>query len=225
MPCAARCVAFTATVLLAMVFTVAQIGCGTIGFGGRGQNQLQSADTGTTLSPRLTTMVYAEPAGYDELPDRHNEQIVDIYLTDLSRQVLTAFATSPSDASLPAEFQIVHLHMFVRPHAGRTPIEPTSINAAVRYLIAADGRAGLYAGGGFVLPGGEPDGNDFRGKMTRGAVRLVAKGTGFVDQLGAADAQLGFDAEFNPGVAAGARAVLESMLTQTTPISSENASD
>ena len=83
-----------------------------------------------------------------------------------------------------ASGQILHVHMFLKPRPGRTPIERTACSATVRYVVLAEGRAGVYAGGGFLFPGGTPDGGRFSGVLPEATLALDGKTEGFRDALG-----------------------------------------
>lgn len=48
--------------------------------------------------------------------------------------------------------QYLHLHMFWKPWPGKTPDNPTSIDATVRYAIVTDDGAAVYEGTAYVYP-------------------------------------------------------------------------
>jgi hypothetical protein len=82
--------------------------------------------------------------------------------------------------------------MFVKPRPGSTPIADTACTSTVRYIVLADGRVGVYGGGGFLFPKGKTDGSTFSGSMDDATVRLVASGPGFIDRIGAGVLDVGF---------------------------------
>lgn len=107
---------------------------------------------------------------------------VDFYLSDLPAQ---AFA---DDADL-SQFSgsLVHVHMFLAPRAGSTPIAFTASTATVRQVIFSAGQVGMYSGGGFLLPSGKAGDDVFGGTLRDASLRLTARSPGFVDRLGPAD--------------------------------------
>lgn len=150
------------------------------GRGGASGYRLTSFSTRATLAPSLSS-------GWFQAAD---ENTADIYLTDLPPQTLT----SP-EALAGATGNIVHIRMLLRPKAGRTPIEPTALTAAVVHIVLAGGEIGVYHGGGFMSPAGSTAARTFGGSIVGGTVHLGAATTGFVDRLGASDLTTGFRAE------------------------------
>lgn len=150
-------------------------GCGT-----RASVTLTSPLTGATLRPTLTTRTY-----------RHaDENTVDIYLSDLTPEELGApFDSDPSARPIG---QIVHIHMFIRPSPGKTPIEPQASNCTIRHLILAPGATGLYGGGGFLLPSGSAASGTFAGSISAGTLRLQGASPQFNDALGPTEVRASF---------------------------------
>lgn len=121
----------------------------------------------------------------------------DIYMTDLSREEL-----DPATDFRDVEGQIVHLHMFIAPRAGKTPIDQTACSVTVRHAIIANGAIGVYGGGGFFLPSGKAGQKRFGGDVRDATMRLVGSTGGFVDRLGAAQFQGSIRAERDDALAA-----------------------
>lgn len=113
----------------------------------------------------------------------------DIYLTDLGPAEL-----DPGTDLSAVEGRIVHLHMFVVPLAGATPIDPEACSVTVRHIVLARGSIGVYAGGGFLLPGGRPGDAEFGGRIRGGTLRLAGHTKNFVDRLGASTMDAAFTA-------------------------------
>jgi hypothetical protein len=123
------------------------------------------------LAPRLITRAYAF----------EDENAVDIYLSDLAPEQLAV----PWDNAGQPVGQIIHIHMFIRPQPGRTPIEPDALNATIRHtILAPDGAIGVYAGGGFLLPATRAGSGEFVGTIASGTLRLDAATPNFMDALG-----------------------------------------
>jgi hypothetical protein len=114
----------------------------------------------------------------------------DVYLSDIPSERLL----DPNDSLADAAGSIVHIHMFLVPEAGSTPIDPTACNATVRQVVLAGPRGpegklpavGVYGGGGFVLPGDDPGARSFSGDLFDATLKLTHATPGFVDRLGAA---------------------------------------
>ena len=139
---------------------------------------LSATDSQARLAPAYTSAAYTFT----------DENTVDIYVSDLSPDELSqAWATPTTDQPGRPVGQITHIHMFLRPQAGRTPIDPNASNATIRHLILApEGATGLYAGGGFLLPGSTAASGTFKGSIKSGTLALDAASPNFTDALGAA---------------------------------------
>jgi len=136
---------------------------------------------------------------------------------------LTAFATDipPAAWSQPIgalEGSVVVVERFFAPTPGRTPMEASSSNGSVRWLVLARGAVGVYEGGAMV----DSAGGLFRDAPTlrlRGAtLRLGAASEGFVDALGPSEASGAFTANDDPHGAAALRALAERALAATRPL-------
>jgi len=166
--------------LLCLLAIPALTGCGT-----HARVRLTSPLTGATLSPRLTTRAYSYA----------DENTVDIYLSDLTPEEL-GLPIDPDPAKRPVG-QIVHIHMFIRPSPGKTPIEPQASNCSIRHLILAPGATGLYGGGGFLLPSSSASSGTFGGTISAGTLRLQAASPTFNDALGPTGVRASFKVKEN----------------------------
>lgn len=119
-----------------------------------------------------------------------DKNTADIYLSDIPTERLL----DPADALADAVGSVVHIHMFLTPVAGSTPIDATACNATVRQVVLAGplGAAGdrpalgVYGGGGFLLPDDTPGARSFSGSLFDATLKLTHATPGFVDRLGAA---------------------------------------
>jgi len=168
------------TLILTLLALPALTGCGSYA-----RIKLTSPLTGATLSPNLTTRVYSYA----------DENTVDIYLSDLTPEQL-GLPIDPDPANRPVG-QIVHIHMFIRPSPGKTPIEPQASNCSIRHLILAPGATGLYGGGGFLLPSGSASSGTFGGSISAGTLRLQAASPSFNDALGPTGVRASFKVKEN----------------------------
>jgi len=105
----------------------------------------------------------------------------NIYLTDLP-----APALDPGTPLEGVSGRIVHLHMFLLPEAGSTPIESSACSISVRHIVIAGGQIGVYAGGGFFKPDSLTRSDDLRGRIRGATLRLTASTSNFADRLGPA---------------------------------------
>jgi hypothetical protein len=165
--------------------------------------RLTSIQTRDTLAPTLTH-------GWFHAAD---ENSADLYLTDLPPQTLTSL-----DALSTATGNIVHVRMLVHPRAGRTPIEPTALSAAVVHVVLAGGQIGVYEGGGFFQPSGHATERTFGGSIVGGTMHQGAATPGFSDRLGASQLSAGVRAERDPERLNDIRGALAWALTVTPRI-------
>ncbi len=168
--------------VLACVLTMVTLGgCGTPGMA------LRSAQGRGTLDPDFTTRCYIptdDKAG------------ADVYLTDLPPELWRL------DSDLAGiSGTIVHVHLFLRPRAGKTPQVETASNLNIRYVVIGRGAVGAYAGGGFLLPSGTPGDETFGGRIDRASLRLARASEGFKDLLGPCELSGRFRAERNEAAA------------------------
>jgi hypothetical protein len=80
--------------------------------------------------------------------------------------------------------RFLHIEVLWRPKAGRTPVEPSSTNLSIRFVVVSNGEVGVYIGGGFAwIDGGKPADEAIGLDITGASVSLVDKTPGFVDLL------------------------------------------
>jgi hypothetical protein len=131
-----------------------------------------SLDGAALFRPALPTAVFRST-------DRNT---ADIYLTDLPADRLAAARTTDDLRDLAGV--IVHVRLFLVPSAGRTPIDATACNAAVRQTVLAKGPVGIYGGGGYLSVGDDPRGETFSGTIRDASLRLLRASPDFADRLG-----------------------------------------
>jgi hypothetical protein len=153
-------------------------------------------------------------------------QSADLYLTDLP--VDAVLRLSEGDASVLSEpdvvGSIVHIHLFLLPRAGRTPIDFNANNVTITHLVFAgvdeqgEPVIGQYGGGGFLLPNafrGELEDNRFDGVMRRATMAYLRGTASFADRLDGAEASgsLSFvrDEPYADALAAAVRRVVNAM--------------
>ncbi len=162
-------------------------------------------DTGT-VKPEFQVRTYVP----------RDKNTADVYLSDIPTERLL----DPNDTLADAVGSIVHIHIFLVPVAGSTPIDPTACNATVRQVLLAGPRGpegklpaiGVYGGGGFLLPDESPGSRSFSGDLFDATLKLTHATPGFVDRLGAARMSGDFAARRDDGLSAGIAARLDALI-------------
>lgn len=80
--------------------------------------------------------------------------------------------------------QIVHIKMFWRPRAGKTPFDPTATNTTVRYVLMDGDQVAIYGGGGLMRPHELPGDDRWSATMLNATLRLMDQTKGFDAGLG-----------------------------------------
>ncbi len=208
-PAFARAATRAAAVLLASVAALSQSGCRALGtdeianfFTPTSALTTRSINTGVYIAPEYPVAVYIAADDFT----------ADVYLTDIPLSRLADDADTLADA----RGTIVHVHVFLVPWAGKTPVADSAVNCAVRQIVVAGGQFGLYSGGGFVLTD-EPGGSTYSADIRQADLRLAATSPGFVDKLGPALIEGGFSATSDikaSRLIAGRMAAIEANLAQ-----------
>jgi hypothetical protein len=144
--------------------------CSVGGCGARGTVRIESKISEAVLAPTPRLFAF-RPSG---------ESGADLLITDLTREQLDPGI--PLDA---LEGNITHIHMFLYPRAGMTPIENTASTTTIRHVVLSRGAVGVYGGGGFLSPKGGTDDRFFGGRMREAPVVLTEATPDFHDPLGA----------------------------------------
>ena len=201
--------AFATTLLLVAPLTLSLSACNAIrGGGGSGGSSTITSDVNAKVfKSSFSTKAYTF----------HDDNTADIYLTDLSDADLTAFFAVDADWS-SISGTILHIHLFLDPKPGKTPIEHTAATASIRYAIIANGEIGVYDGAGFMLPGSKPGKASISGTIRSAPLRLTRSTPRFNDVFDAAKIQIEFDAKQQDQNAAELRARLDAMASKTMPV-------
>ncbi len=80
--------------------------------------------------------------------------------------------------------QVVHIKMFWRPRAGRTPFDPTATNTTVRYVLFDGDQVALFGGGGLLRPHDLPGDEKWAGTLYNATLRLLDQTDDFDAGLG-----------------------------------------
>lgn len=197
-----------AVVSLILVSAAALSGCsGFKGGGSGGSATLASEISEVMLQSTLPTRAYTY----------QDKNTADIYLTDLSQEQLTNFFENDADWS-SFTGSLVHIHLFLTPKPGRTPIEPTAANATVRYIVLAEGEIGVYDGAGFILPGKKIGKDSLSGSLMGAPAKLTRRTANFHDPLPATRLDLSFSARRNSPLADELRARVNALSSATDPV-------
>lgn len=149
-------------------------GCACLMSGCAGTTSLTVESERSALTPTIQTAVY----GFTD------SNTADIYLSDLPPEDLVARLAQGVEGEPGV---VLHLHVFLAPKAGRTPIDFTASNASVTLLVLNGAARGVYGGGGFMLPSSSLGGATIAGEMRQATIRLVESDAGFGDALGLAE--------------------------------------
>lgn len=133
----------------------------------------------------------------------------DIYLTDLPPAAL-----DPGADLRGLSGQVVHLHLFLTPKAGSTPIASDASTVTIRHVVVASGEIGMYGGGGFLNPSGKPGDDELSASLTGGSCRLLTSTPGFQDRLGLCTFSADFRVPKNDEIASLIEARMTSILAK-----------
>lgn len=120
---------------------------------------------GLTLSPTLTS--YAA----------RDRNTADFYMTDLP-------AGAWNKPSRELSGTLVHVHVFLLPKPGSTPIADDACSFTVRQIVFTGGSHGVYSGGGFLTLSGDVGDRECGGEFRGATLRLTSCTDGFEDRLG-----------------------------------------
>ncbi|MFM9096768.1 MAG: hypothetical protein ACKOQW_00540 [Phycisphaerales bacterium] len=128
-----------------------------------------AADTAIRLSSQFETGTFAiEPA-------QTTVVFSDIPYEDLAR-------------GTARNGRFLHVEVLWRPRPGKTPIEPSSTNLSIRFVVVSNGEVGVYVGGGFgFIRAGRAGDGKIEVDITGSSISLVDKTPGFVDLLSPAE--------------------------------------
>lgn len=190
-----------------MLAALAAGGCAGLGLrGGSGRLTMVSTDSEWSLTPDIRTAVYSTS----------DTAAADIYLSDLPLDRLT----NPDDDLAGLSGSLLHIRLFLVPRAGNTPIGNTACNITLRHVILASSTAdappsmGVFGGGGFLLPSGDPGDRTIGGRVTEVTMRLLDSTDGFDDLFTTARVSGRFSATLNAEAAAALAARVRTLADQ-----------
>ncbi len=144
------------------------VGCSGLGWTGGSSPSFRSSVSGDFLDPSYTTAVYATS----------DANTADLYFSTIPG------IGQPGVSMAGVSGSVMHVHMFLKPLAGRTPIDFTAANVTVTHIVVSEGAYGVYGGAGFMLPAGSVGSRSFGGRLEDATLRPTARTAGFVDRMG-----------------------------------------
>jgi len=134
-----------------------------------------------------------------------------------SAQTTVVFSDIPYEdlaTGTATDGRFLHIEILWRPRPGRTPIEASSTNLSIRFVVVSHGEVGVYVGGGFAwITGGKPADTELELDITGASVSLVDKTPGFVDLLSPATLVGELGAQKNPENARATRRAASQFVT------------
>jgi hypothetical protein len=100
-------------------------------------------------------------------------------LSDLTPEQLQ----NPTGNSVELFGYVLHVELLWVPLAGKTAIDPEATNISIRLIVFSGHEVGLYGGGGFAWPKGEPGEEDYGVDIVGSNATLLAATNGFKDLL------------------------------------------
>lgn len=126
------------------------------------------------LQPEWRTSVFRNP----------DRETCEVFLSDLPPEELLA---ALEGRRLSATGNVLAFNVFIRPAAGRTPIDATACNATITHLVLAGSGVGYYGGGGFIFPSTDHGDAEFAAKLSLATLRFIRAQGGFTDRLEASE--------------------------------------
>jgi len=114
-------------------------------------------------------------------------------LSDLTREQLQ----NPTGNSAELFGYVLHVELLWVPLAGKTAIDPEATNISIRLIVFSGHEVGIYGGGGFAWPKGEPGEEDYGVDIVGSNATLLAATNGFKDLLSPAQPTGRLRSKFN----------------------------
>ncbi len=101
--------------------------------------------------------------------------------------VLSDLSAAELEAGGPLNGHLLHVDLLWIPKAGKTAVDPQATNASLRLVIFSGKEIGVYGGGGFAWPQGDPGDPTLGIDIVGSSLSLVAATDGFHDLLSPAE--------------------------------------
>ena len=120
------------------------------------------------------------------------------YYYDRDQDLYFVMRSTGTDAATgKAVDQVATIRVFWRPRGGVTTLNPSAVNATIRYVIMTPDAIGMYEGAGFVRLESKTGDSRFQARVMDGDLRLTQASTSFVDTLGRAHINGAFTATYD----------------------------
>jgi len=139
------------------------------------------ADTSLVITARDDAFIL-EPLFITSVYRKIDVNTADIYLSDLPVDQVARRLARSAEGEPGAAGVVVHIHLFLMPKAGRTPIEYTASNVSITQLVLTGASTGVYSGGGFFLPSSEVGSRWLEGRIKGASLRLSRQQGNFLDR-------------------------------------------
>ena len=113
--------------------------------------------------------------------------------SDLTQEQLQ----NPTGNSAELFGYVLHVELLWVPLAGKTAIDPEATNISIRLIVFSGHEVGLYGGGGFAWPKGEPGAEEYGVDIVGSNATLLAATNGFKDLLSPAQLTGRLRSKFN----------------------------
>ncbi|MDA0214164.1 MAG: hypothetical protein O2875_02235 [Planctomycetota bacterium] len=90
---------------------------------------------------------------------------------------------NPTGDSAELYGYVLHVELLWIPLAGKTAVDPEATNISIRLIVFSGHEVGLYGGGGFAWPKGEPGDKEYGVDIVGSNATLLAATNGFKDLL------------------------------------------
>jgi hypothetical protein len=128
--------------------------------------QIEPAGGATPIAPKFTDSYY------------YYDRDQNLYF------VMRGSATDPGTQT-PVD-QVATIRVFWRPKGGVTTLNPTALNATLRYLVMTPDTVAVYEGAGFVRLNSKTGAGKMNAQVMDADMHLTQYSVGFVDTLGRA---------------------------------------
>jgi len=112
------------------------------------------------------------PAGGEPVAGRFETAV---YAADDAQTLHALLIEGPADDPR----QVVHVRMFWKPMAGKTPFDPSATNCSVRYILFDGEEVGFYGGGGLLQPRDRAGEARFSATLRNATLRLLDATEGY----------------------------------------------
>jgi hypothetical protein len=133
-------------------------------------------------SSRLSVTSYQDPY----FPETYHAAVRDAVYDVGPTGDIHAVGKAESQTDAGRTTQYLHVHIFWKPHPGKTWAESSTTDAVLRYVLVTDKGSATYTGTGFAFPKKARWGDDYDITVESARLRLESKTGDMPDVLGPA---------------------------------------